>query len=66
MAGKFSDWDPYTRYVQGGLVDGQFLNAGHTLIAAGPPRLANLGWRGGRGGWGGSGSGRRHTVRRPG
>jgi len=43
MSGKFSDWDPYTRYVQGGLVDGQFLNAGYTLIAAGPPRLANLG-----------------------
>ncbi len=43
MAGKFSDWDPFSRHVQGGLVDGQFLNAGYTLIAAGPPRLANIG-----------------------
>lgn len=43
MAGKFSEWSPFSRNVQGGLADGQFLNAGHTLIAAGPPRLANIG-----------------------
>ena len=39
----FSEWSPYEKYVQGGMVDGQFLNAGFTVIAAGPPRLANLG-----------------------
>lgn len=40
---KLSEWRPYERYVQGGLVDGQFLSAAFTLIAAGPPRLANIG-----------------------
>ena len=40
---KFSEWQPYSRYVQSGLVDGQFLNASFTMLAAGPPRLANLG-----------------------
>jgi hypothetical protein len=39
----FSEWSPYEKYVQAGMVDGQFLNAGFTVIAAGPPRLANLG-----------------------
>jgi hypothetical protein len=43
MAGNFSDWSPYTNYVQAGLVDGQYVNAGHTLLAAGPPRIANIG-----------------------
>src|SRR5688572_4005844 len=41
--GKLSEWRPYERFVQGGLVDGQFLSAAFTLIAAGPPRLANIG-----------------------
>ena len=40
---KISNWTPYSRFVQSGLVDGQFLNASFTLIAAGPPRLANIG-----------------------
>lgn len=40
---KLSEWQPYQRYVQGGLVDGQFLSASFTLLAAGPPRLANIG-----------------------
>lgn len=40
---KFSEWQPYQRFVQSGLVDGQFLNASFTMLAAGPPRLANLG-----------------------
>jgi len=40
---KLSEWAPYNRYVQGGLVDGQFLSAAYTLLAAGPPRLANIG-----------------------
>jgi len=43
MAGQFSDWAPYTGFVQAGLVDGQYANAGFTLLAAGPPRLANIG-----------------------
>jgi hypothetical protein len=40
---RFSQWDPYNRFVQSGLVDGQFLNASFTLLAAGPPRLASVG-----------------------
>lgn len=40
---KMSNWSPYSRYVQGGTVDGRFLNASFTLLAAGPPRLANIG-----------------------
>ncbi len=43
MAGEFSNWSPYTGYVQSGLVDGAYAQAAHTLIAAGPPRLANIG-----------------------
>lgn len=39
----FSEWSPYEKFVQGGMVDGQFLNAGFTVICAGPPRLANIG-----------------------
>jgi hypothetical protein len=40
---RLSQWSPYDRYVQSGLVDGQFMNASFTLLAAGPPRLANIG-----------------------
>lgn len=43
MAGNFSDWSPYTNYVQAGLVDGAYVNASQTLLAAGPPRIANIG-----------------------
>jgi len=43
MAGNFSDWAPYTNYVQAGMVDGRYANAGFTMLAAGPPRLANIG-----------------------
>jgi len=39
---NFSDWKPYENYVQEGLQDGKFLNAGFTLLCAGPPRLAGL------------------------
>jgi len=42
-SGRFSEWAPYEHYVQAGLVDGQFISAGFTMIAAGPPRLANIG-----------------------
>lgn len=40
---KLSEWEPYKRYVQGGLVDGQFMSGAFTMLAAGPPRLANIG-----------------------
>lgn len=40
---NLTEWQPYQRYVQGGMVDGQFLSAAFTLLAAGPPRLANVG-----------------------
>lgn len=40
---RLSQWQPYNRYVQSGLVDGQFINAAFCLLAAGPPRLANVG-----------------------
>ena len=43
MAGNFSDWAPYNNYVQAGMVDGRYANAGFTMLAAGPPRLANIG-----------------------
>jgi hypothetical protein len=43
MAGNFSDWSPYTNYVQAGMTDGQYVNAGFMLLAAGPPRIANIG-----------------------
>jgi hypothetical protein len=43
MSGKFSEWSPYDRFVQAGMVDGQFISAGFTILAAGPPRLANIG-----------------------
>lgn len=43
MAGNFSDWAPYTNFVQAGMVDGAYVNAAHTLLAAGPPRIANIG-----------------------
>ena len=40
---SFSQWSPYDRFVQSGMVDGQFVSAAFTIIAAGPPRLANIG-----------------------
>ena len=43
MPGTFSEWSPDTTYVQSGLVDGAYANAGCTMLAAGPPRLANIG-----------------------
>lgn len=43
MAGTFSEWAPYTNFVQSGMVDGAYVNAGFTLLAAGPPRIANIG-----------------------
>src|SRR4030067_2709490 len=43
MSWNFSDWSPYTNYVQSGMVDGAYANAGFTMLAAGPPRIANIG-----------------------
>jgi hypothetical protein len=43
VAGNFSDWAPYYNYVQNGMVDGNFVSGAFTIIAAGPPRLANVG-----------------------
>ena len=43
MSGNFSDWSPGTQYVQSGMVDGAYANAGYTMLAAGPPRIANIG-----------------------
>jgi len=40
---SLSDWNFFNKNVQGGLVEGRFLNAAYTLIAAGPPRLAAAG-----------------------
>ena len=42
MAGNFSDWSPYSNYVQAGLVDGRYATAGFTMLAAGPPRHTGL------------------------
>jgi hypothetical protein len=41
MASSYQ-FKPYERYVQQGMVDGQFASGAFTLIAAGPPRLANI------------------------
>ena len=35
----FSDWSPYTRFVQQGMTDKPYASGAFTLIAAGPPRL---------------------------
>jgi hypothetical protein len=43
MPGRFSTWNPLQHYVEGGLVDGRFISGGLTLIAAGPPRLSQVG-----------------------
>ena len=34
------NWNFFNRNVQGGLLEGRYLNAAFTLVAAGPPRLA--------------------------
>jgi hypothetical protein len=40
---SFSEWSPYEKFVQAGMKDGEFLNAGFTILCAGPPRLSGLG-----------------------
>ena len=37
------DFQPYERNVQQGMVDGQYASGAFTMVAAGPPRLQNLG-----------------------
>ncbi len=39
----FTDWEPYTRYVQSGLLDNRFTSGQFVLIASGPPRLSHVG-----------------------
>lgn len=46
MTGPFAGWNPLNQYVQPGQVDGRFVSGGLTLIAAGPPRLSQLGGAG--------------------
>lgn len=41
--GSFQDWKPYENWVQGGLVDGKWVSGMLTMVAAGPPRLADMG-----------------------
>ena len=36
-----NEWEPYKRYVQTGMVDGNYASGAFTLISAGPPRLGN-------------------------
>lgn len=36
-------WKPNTDYVQGGMLDGLYASGAFTMVAAGPPRLANIG-----------------------
>jgi hypothetical protein len=37
-----ADWNFFNRNVQSGLLEGRYLNAAFTMIAAGPPRLAAI------------------------
>ncbi len=43
MSGNFSDWSPHDSYVQTGLKDGQYASGSYTMLAAGPPRLSQVG-----------------------
>ena len=38
-----ADWNFFNKNVQSGLLEGRYLNAAFTMIAAGPPRLAAIG-----------------------
>ena len=43
MADILTNFSPYHNRVQEGMTDGRFMNAAYTVIAAGPPRLSNMG-----------------------
>ena len=38
-----ANWNFFNRNVQSGLLEGRYLNAAFTMLAAGPPRLAAIG-----------------------
>jgi hypothetical protein len=38
-----SNWKPYKKFVQGGMLDGDFANGQFVLLAAGPPHMSNFG-----------------------
>jgi hypothetical protein len=38
-----TEWQPYERPINANLVDGQFMSGAFLLLAAGPPRLTNIG-----------------------
>ena len=40
---SFSTWSPYHEYVQSGMADGAYAHGQFTMIAAGPPRLSDIG-----------------------
>ena len=50
MAAGAFEFNPYERHVQQGMVDGQYASGAFTMIAAGPPRLANIAALGAAGG----------------
>jgi hypothetical protein len=37
---KVNDWQMFQQNVQSGLMEGRYMNAAYTMVAAGPPRLA--------------------------
>ena len=39
---RYDTWDPWNIPVQGGMKEGKFASSTHTLIAAGPPHLADI------------------------
>lgn len=39
----FNKWQPNTDYIQGGMSDGLYASGAYFMIAAGPPRIANIG-----------------------
>ncbi len=39
---QLSGWQPFDTHVQGGMIDGRFMSAAFTLLAAGPPRLSAI------------------------
>lgn len=41
--GRIADWKPYERFVQPELPESTYLSGAFTMLAAGPPRLANMG-----------------------
>jgi len=40
---SMANWAPYTNYMQSGIADGSYVSGAFTVVAAGPPRLANMG-----------------------